>query len=116
MLINVRTDNHIQGREELVDQITTAVESSFRRFEPQLTRAEVYLADENAHKTGDNDKRCTIEVHLSGLQPIVATASGGNLDQAFDGALDKLVSSLDHKLGRLGERKGRTSYSGETAD
>lgn len=116
MLIHVRTDNHIQGREELVSEVTTAVESSLGRFAPQLTRIEVYLADENSHKTGDSDKRCTIEARLSGLPPIAATDNGGNLDQALDGALDKLAALLEHKLGRLGDRKGRTSYSGETAD
>ena len=116
MLIHVRTDNHIEAPEELVAGVTTAIEDSLGRFQPQLTRVEVYLADENSHKTGDNDKRCTIEARLSGLQPLAATGSGAILDQALDGALDKLASLLEHKLGRLGERKGRTSFSGETAD
>ena len=116
MLINVRTDNHIQGRVELVAEVTTAVEESLGRFEPQLTRVEVFLADENSHKTGDNDKRCTIEARLAGLPPLAATGNGANLDQARDGALDKIASLLEHKLGRLGDRKGRTSFSGETAD
>jgi ribosome-associated translation inhibitor RaiA len=116
MLIHVRTDNHIQGREELVAEVTTAVEESLGRFQPQLNRVEVFLADENSHKTADNDKRCTIEARLSGLQPLAATGSGGTIDQALDGALDKLASLLEHKLGRLGERKGRTSFGGETAD
>jgi ribosome-associated translation inhibitor RaiA len=116
MLIHVRTDNHIHGREGLVTEVTTAVEESLGRFQPQLTRVEVFLADENSHKTADNDKRCTIEARLSGLPPLAATANGAHLDQAIDGALDKLSALLEHKLGRLGERKGRTSFSGETAD
>ena len=57
-----------------------------------------------------------IEARLAGLQPLAATDNGANLDQAVDGALDKLVALLDRKLGRLGDRKGRTSYSGEVAD
>jgi len=116
MLINVRTDNHIQGREELVAEVTTAVEESLARFEPQLTRVEVFLADENSHKTGDNDKRCTMEARLAGLPPLAATGNGAHLDQAIDGALEKLSSLLEHKLGRLGDRKGRTSFSGDTAE
>lgn len=116
MLINVRTDNHIQGREALVAEVTTTVEESLARFGAQLTRVEVFLADENSHKTGDNDKRCTLEARLAGLPPLAATGNGASLDQAIDGALEKLSSLLEHKLGRLGDRKGRTSFSGETAD
>jgi len=116
MLVNVRTDNHIQGRETLVTEVTTAVEDSLGRFQPQLTRVEVFLADENSHKTGNDDKRCTIEARLAGLQPLAATGNGAQLDQAIDGALDKLAALLEHKLGRLGERKGRTSYSGDAVE
>lgn len=116
MLINVRTDNHIQGREELVGEVTSAIEASLKRFAPQLTRVEVHLADENSHKEGDRDKRCSIEARLAGLPPFAASDNGDNLDQAVGGALDKLVALLDHKLGRLSDRKGRTSFSGEVAD
>src|SRR5688572_19117728 len=66
MLIHVRTDNHIEGREQLASEVTKEVEAALGRFAPQLTRVEVYLADENSHKTSDNDKRCTIEARLSG--------------------------------------------------
>jgi hypothetical protein len=44
---------------------------------------------------------------------VAATGNGGTLNQAVDAALDKLVAQLDHKLGRLGERKGRTAMGGE---
>jgi ribosome-associated translation inhibitor RaiA len=116
MLVNVSTDNHIQGREQLVTEVTTEVEQSLARFEPQLTRVEVFLADENSHKTGDNDKRCTMEARLAGLPPLAATGNGSNLDQAVDGALEKLSSLLERKLGRLGDRKGRTSFSGDSEE
>jgi ribosome-associated translation inhibitor RaiA len=116
MFINVRTDNHISGREELVGEVESAVTTSLKRFAPQITSVEVHLADENSHKEGQRDKRCSIEARLAGLPPFAASDNGDNLDQALDGALDKLVAHLDHKLGRLGDRKGRGSYSGETAD
>jgi len=116
MFINVRTDNHIQGREQLVSEVELTVTASLKRFAPQVISVEVHLADENSHKEGQRDKRCSIEARLAGLPPFAATDNGDNLDQALDGALDKLVALLDHKLGRLGDRKGRTSYSGEVAD
>ena len=115
MLVRLTTDNHIRGRETLTRDVETNVESKLRRFTPQLTRVEVHLADENSHKGGDSDKTCTLEARLAGLQPVAATASGDNLDHALDGALDKLVALLDHKLGRLGERKGRPAFGDEPA-
>jgi ribosomal subunit interface protein len=116
MLVHITTDNHIHAGENLSRDVETTVTESLRRFLPQLQRVEVHLADENSHKSADNDKRCTIEARLAGMQPLAASANGANLHQAVDGALDKLVHQLDHKLGRLGDRKGRTSMGDEVAD
>jgi ribosome-associated translation inhibitor RaiA len=113
MLVHIRTDNHISGREELVGEIESRVEESLRRFSPQLTRVEVHLSDENAQKSGDDDKKCTLEARLAGLQPVAVSDTGDTLDQAVNGALDKLTVLLDRKLGRLREKKGRTSAGGE---
>jgi ribosome-associated translation inhibitor RaiA len=116
MLVRLTTDNHIRGRENLQREVEEATQSKLRRFQPQIMRVEVHLADENSHKGGGGDKTCTLEARLAGLQPVAATSSGDNLDQAIDGALDKLVALLEHKLGRLGDRKGRPAYGDETAD
>src|SRR3954447_14934518 len=113
MLVRVTTDNHIHGRETLAREVEESVESKLRRFVPQLTRVAVHLADENGIKHSDNDKTCTLEARLAGLQPLAATASGAQIDQAINGALDKLIALLEHKLGRLSDRKGRPSYGDE---
>jgi len=116
MLVRVTTDNHIQGSNQLVQDVESSVASALRRFDPQLTRIEVHLSDQNSHKRSDNDKICTLEARLAGLQPVAATGNGANLEQAVHSALDKLVALLEHKLGRLGERKGRSAYGDEVAD
>jgi|SRR5215510_6538856 len=113
MLIHVTTDNHIQGRERLVNEVQAAIGDCLDRFAQQIMRVEVHLSDENGKKAGDDDKKCTLEARLSGLQPVAVSGNGANLDQAVSSALDKLVHALDHKLGRLSDRKGRTSYGGE---
>src|SRR3954452_24004835 len=82
MLVNVVTDNHIHAGENLSANIETTVTEALRRFLPQLQRVEVHLADENSHKSGDNDKRCTIEARLAGIQPVAASSNGSTLDQA----------------------------------
>jgi ribosome-associated translation inhibitor RaiA len=113
MLVRVTTDNHIRGGEDLSREVETSVEAGLRRFAPQVTRVEVHLADENGHKRGDTDKTCTIEVRLAGLQPLAATGNGATVDQALDSAIDKLVALLDHKLGRLHEKKNRSAFGDE---
>jgi ribosomal subunit interface protein len=116
MIVQLTTDNNISGKENLSREVEASVTAALDRFAPQLQRVEVHLADENGHKGGHGDKRCTIEARLAGLAPIAASNNADNLEQALDGALDKLEAQLEHKLGRLGERKGRTSMSGDSED
>jgi hypothetical protein len=114
--VQLVTDNHIRGGERLSAEVQNSVEAALQRFQPQVTRVEVHLADENSHKGGGGDKRCSIEVRLAGLSPMGASNTAGSLEQAVDGALEKVVAQLDHKLGRLSERKGRPSMGDEAAD
>ncbi len=114
MLVHVRTDNHIGGGEKLAEWVKTTVEESLRRFGPQqVQRVEVHLSDENSHKNSSADKKCTLEARLAGLQPVAVSDLGAEVDQALDGALDKLGALLDHKLGRLSDRKGQVSMGGD---
>lgn len=112
MMIHITTDNHIQGRESLVKEVEATLTNSLSRFDPQIMRVEVHLSDENGQKQGDNDKKCKLEARLAGLQPVAVSGTGGNLEQAVSAAVEKLISLLDHKLGRLSERKGRAPFSG----
>jgi len=112
MLVQVRTDNHIPNSQELSDRIQAEVEGALeRRYADQLRRVEVYLQDVNGQK-GGIDKRCAIEAHLSGYQPVTVHAVAAAIDEAIRGAVDKLTRALAHTLGRLGDRKGQTPRSG----
>jgi len=113
MQVKVIGDNHVRGSADLTQDVEGSVEAALKRFGPQITRVEVHLSDENSHKRSDNDKQCTVEAHVAGLQAVAATGNGGSLNQAVGQALDKLVAQLDHKLGRLADRKGRTAMGGE---
>ena len=113
MLVQVRTDNHIPNSEALSDRVQAEVEGALaRRYADQLRRVDVYLQDVNAQK-GGIDKRCAIEAHLSGYQPVTVHDVAAGLDEAIRGAVDKLTRALEHTLGRLGDRKGHTPTSGE---
>ncbi len=112
MLIQVNTDNHIVGREELVAKVEASVAATLDRFADQITRVEVHLTDENAQK-GGNDKRCLMEARLAGMQPVAASHQAGSLIEAVDGAAEKLETMLGRTLDKLGETKGRTSFGGD---
>src|SRR5690606_39314065 len=70
MLINLNTDNNIDGNERLSAYLETQLTDGLSRFSSYITRIEVHLSDENANKEGRDDKRCVLEARLEGLQPI----------------------------------------------
>jgi hypothetical protein len=114
MQVLLNTDNHIRGSAELTRRVEDTVTESLLRFEPQVTRVEVHLADVNsAAKTTGNDKRCVMEARLSGLKPITVSHEGATIDQVVDGATETLVQTLERTLGKIGNKKGRTSYGGD---
>lgn len=106
MIIQVNTDSNIEGSRELFQQIKTVVGSGLERFGDRVTRVEVHLSDENSDKkAGTEDKRCLLEARLAGMQPLVASHEAGTMEQAVDGAVDKLMRSIDTTLGKLDNQK-----------
>jgi len=113
MQFQLRTDNHIHNSEALAESIRTEVEGTLAtRFGERLQRVEVYLQDVNAHK-GGVDTRCAIEAHLAGLPPFAVNEQALDVQQAVSGALDKLLRTLEHRLGRIQDRRGHTPASGD---
>lgn len=105
MQIQINTDNNIQGGEKMVQHMNAVVSNSLNRFGDQLTRIEVHISDQNSDKKfGTDDIRCQMEARLTGLKPISVSDTAATLDQAVDGALEKLTRSLNSTLGRLGKR------------
>lgn len=116
MQIEVSTGNQLDVSPEFPGYVDATVGDTLGRFDDRITRVLVHFGDENStSKAGDNDKRCTVEVRVNGLDPIAVTSNAGGLEQALDSALDKMVKTLDRTLERLGDPKGRTPYGGEPA-
>jgi ribosome-associated translation inhibitor RaiA len=114
MQIQVSTDNHTVGNEDLQRQVEDVVESKLGRYGERITRVEVHLTDENGtHKSGDRDKRCVMEARVAGLKPITVSAEGSSLEQALSGAGEKLTKTLKRTLGKMDDPKGRTSFAGD---
>ena len=100
MKIQFNTDSNITESKELRDSLIALVSEGLSRFDEHITRLEVHLSDENSLKKGVNDKRCLLKARLEGKQPIAVKNQANTLEQAVIGAVDKLKSSLDTKIGR----------------
>ncbi len=103
MKIQINTDNNIVGSEEFAALAEATVESTLGHLAEHITRVEVHLSDENSEKGGSHDKRCMMEARLEGHQPVAVSDEAESIDQAIDGAAEKLKRSLDHTLGRLSD-------------
>ncbi len=104
MQIQVHTDNHITGREDVVRLVHASVESAIDRFSDRITRVEAHLSDTNGHKTKSDDIRCVLEARLAGLQPIAVSHQAPTIELAVTEAADKLQRSIESKLGRIQDR------------
>ena len=100
MKIQFNTDSNITESKELRASFIALISEGLSRFSDQISRLEVHLSDENSLKKGLNDKRCLLEARLEGRQPIAVKNQSNNLEQAVTGAVDKLKTSLDTKIGR----------------
>jgi hypothetical protein len=101
MQIQTNTDRNITGSEGLAAQAHAIAEGALARFSDQITRVEIHLSDENGAGGGAEDKRCMMEARLEGRQPIAVTHQAATVEQAMEGAADKLKRSIESTLGRL---------------
>ena len=104
MQIQVNTDNHIHGGQDLIRRVQEMVEGAAANYADRITRIEVHLSDENAAKGGEHDKRCMLEARVNGLQPIAVSHQAESMQLAIDGAAEKLERAIGHTLGRLKEQ------------
>ena len=108
MKIQLNTDRNVDGSTRLAAHVSGVVESALVHVSAHVTRVEVHLSDENSHgKDGDRDKRCVMEARLEGRQPIAVVHNAPTVDQAIDGAADKLSRLIDNTLGRARDRGNR---------
>lgn len=101
MQVKIQTDNHIEGGEGLVNWATGAVTEALQRYSGSISRIEVHFSDENGgKKTSPENKLCMIEARLEGHQPLAVKHHAASLNQALDGAAEKMLHMIETTLGR----------------
>nr|MBN2278791.1 HPF/RaiA family ribosome-associated protein [candidate division Zixibacteria bacterium] len=110
MQIQIGSGHNITIHEALATELSSVVESALSRFSDHITRVEIHLSDENSNKkTGHDALRCMLEARLEGRQPIAITHRASTIDQAVDGAAEKLTRLIESTLERqLDQRRYRT--------
>ena len=81
------------NKEAIRNEVRNAVE----RYQDRITRVEVHLKDVNGPKSG-NDKQCTMEARVAGLDPMAVTADSDDLWTAIVDAAGKLQRKLQSDL------------------
>jgi hypothetical protein len=112
--IQVNTDHNVPGGEGLATYVTTDLENGLSRFRGWVTRVEVHLSEDGGSKP--DDKKCVIEAHPAGKQPIAVTHHATNVDDAYTGASHKLSRVLDSRYSRAHDHKGSDSIRHMPAD
>ena len=107
MQIQISTDRNIDGNEALAAYVRGETEHALSRFNDHVTRVEVHLSDENSDKKkGKDGQRCVMEARLEGRQPLVAIHQAATLEQAVNGAAEKLSRLIESTIGRSGDQRG----------
>lgn len=105
MQFQLNTDAHITGDDRLHSLAEDVVTTALGHLTERLTRIEVHLADENAHKGGADDIRCTLEARPEGLKPHTVVHHDADITAALRGGAKKLHALLESEFGRLDKRR-----------
>jgi ribosome-associated translation inhibitor RaiA len=100
MNIQINAGHNIHNDKSLIAKFSSTIKEALTRMSDHITSVQVHLSDEDGNKKGKNDKRCMLEARLEGRQPIVVTANADTLNQALDGAIDKLIGMIEGLKGR----------------
>ena len=104
MFVQIHTDRQIDSGSERAAQVEDRVRERLARFEDRLSHVKIHVTEANGGK-GASGLRATLEAGVNGLDPVAVTEDGTTVDRAVLGAASKAARALDHKLGRLTDRK-----------
>jgi len=102
VIVQIHTDPNIESTQRLTEGVEASVTSAVGRFEDRVTRVQVHLEDTNSsQKQGSGDKRCMMEARLNGRAPVAVTHFAPTVEQAVNGAADKLERTVGRVFDRM---------------
>jgi len=100
MLVQINTDNRIEGSEGMNAAMEEQVRERLSRFSDRLTRAELHLRDVDGERNGPQGIEAKLELRPAGGQPLMTTDQGADPDAALAGALRKAIDLLDRTFAK----------------
>ncbi|MGE7204271.1 HPF/RaiA family ribosome-associated protein [Sphingomonas sp. NPDC019816] len=100
MLVQINTDNRVEGSEATNKAIEERVRERLSRFAERLTRVEMHLRDVDGDRNGSQGIEAKLEARPAGGQPIVVTDQAGSTDSAVAGVVRKAADALDRAFGK----------------
>lgn len=100
MTIQFNADKNIASNGRTASYLNSIILDSLDRFSDNITRVAIHLSDENGNKNGVRDKRCVLEARLEGMKPIAVTNYADTVEKSVNGAMEKLIGTLDRTLER----------------
>jgi ribosome-associated translation inhibitor RaiA len=114
MQVQIETDNHVEGRERLIEHVEGVIRDAVDHYADRVTHVEAHLGDVNSgEKSGAIDMRCVFEARVAGLKNIAVKHHAETLHLAIEGAADKLTKALESALGKQHDRQRRHRGTGE---
>ncbi|HGG63190.1 MAG TPA: ribosomal subunit interface protein [Rhodobacteraceae bacterium] len=100
MTMQVILHNHdaVHGFESAQEFAEDVLNRALKGKLDRLTRVEIWVSDENSHKGGADDKRCSMEAHPKGRKPVGVKNFAADIPAAIRGAATKLSHALEHEL------------------
>ena len=95
MLIQVNTDNRVEGAEAANAAIEARIRDRLARFADRLTRIELHIRDVDGDRNGGQGMEATLEARPAGGQPIVVNAQASSIDSAVADVVRKAVDILN---------------------
>jgi putative sigma-54 modulation protein len=110
MLIQVHGSG-FQLRRELRNDVYEKIALVLNRFENQIGKVQVFLADLNGPKKGvDKSIRLVIDIERQPL--MVVEEKGEEWPALLESVTDRAAHSVSRQFDRVREKKGRTSMAG----
>jgi putative sigma-54 modulation protein len=90
----------------LASFVNRRLASALDKNDLNVVDAQVRLIDINGPR-GGVDKRCQCSVKIAGLPRVVALSTSSNMYAAIDGAADRLKRTIQRKMKRFHQHRGR---------
>ncbi len=99
MVVHVHAEHSLHSA-ALEEHARRRVAHELSSLAGRVTRVDVFVSDENAGKHGGTDKRCALEAHPAGMDPVTVESRAGDVYVVVTEAARKMQRALQARFER----------------